>query len=108
MRIFVEPPPYRRKSVLPVPLNAVSLIMGRGWFRFREDRIMALHAETAARTRLATYSKNHCPQCSEWLLAPDWSEYFNDHCVRHTWSCQSCGYEFETAVFFAPREDVAA
>jgi hypothetical protein len=69
---------------------------------------MALHAETAARTRLATYSKNHCPQCSEWLLAPDWSEYFNDHCVRHTWSCQSCGYEFETAVFFAPREDVAA
>jgi rubredoxin len=57
---------------------------------------------------LATYSKNHCPQCGEWLLAPDWSEYFNDRCVRHTWSCQSCGYEFETAVFFAPRQDIAA
>ena len=69
---------------------------------------MPLHAETAARTRLATYSKNHCAQCGEWLLAPDWSEYFNDRCVRHTWSCQRCGYEFETAVFFAAREDIAA
>jgi rubredoxin len=73
---------------------------------------MTLHAETAARTRaaqrLATHSKNNCPQCGEWLLAPDWSEYFNERCVRHTWSCQACGYEFETAVFFASREDIAA
>jgi C4-type Zn-finger protein len=78
---------------------------------------MTLHAETAAQTRasrtptsrsrLATYSKNHCPQCAEWLLAPDWSEYFNERCVRHTWSCQACGYEFETAVFFAPQEAAA-
>ncbi len=83
---------------------------------------MSLHAETAAQTRtaqtrtaetrtaqkrLATYSKNHCPQCSEWLLAPDWSEYFSERCVRHTWSCQACGYEFETAVFFAPLQAVA-
>lgn len=74
---------------------------------------MALHAETAARTRasrtrLATYSKNSCPQCGEWLVAPDWSEYFNERSVRHTWSCQSCRYEFETTVFFAPREEIAA
>ena len=74
---------------------------------------MTLHAETAAQTRaerrLATYSKNNCPQCGEWLLAPDWSEYFSERCVRHTWSCQACSYEFETAVFFAPpREDIAA
>ncbi len=70
---------------------------------------MPLHADTAARKqasqkRLTTYSKNNCPQCGEWLLAPDWSEYFNERCVRHTWSCQRCRYEFETAVFFAPRE----
>jgi len=65
---------------------------------------MALHSRTIeqpARTRLATYSKNNCPQCSEWLLAPDWSEYLNDRCVRHTWSCDACGYQFETAVYFA-------
>ena len=65
---------------------------------------MSLHAETAVRTRLATYSKNNCPQCGEWLLAPDWSEYHNDRCVRHTWSCDTCGYQFETTVFFAARE----
>jgi predicted RNA-binding Zn-ribbon protein involved in translation (DUF1610 family) len=62
---------------------------------------MTPQADTAARKRLATYSKNSCPQCSEWLLAPDWSEYLNDRCVRHTWSCEACGYQFETAVFFA-------
>ncbi len=62
---------------------------------------MAPYADTATRARLATYSKNDCPQCSEWLLAPDWSEYLNDRCVRHIWSCEACGYQFETAVFFA-------
>ena len=62
---------------------------------------MRLRTETAADTRLTTCDKNSCPQCSAWLLAPDWSEYLNDRCVRHTWSCEACGYEFETAVFFA-------
>jgi hypothetical protein len=52
-----------------------------------------------------TYSKNNCPQCSEWLLAPDWSEYLSEHCVRHTWSCEACGYEFETAVFFSAKAE---
>ena len=56
-----------------------------------------------ARARLATYDKNICPQCSGWLLAPDWSEYLNERCVRHSWSCEVCGYEFETAVFFSRR-----
>jgi ribosomal protein L37AE/L43A len=68
---------------------------------------MTLHAE-AARTRLFTHSKNHCPQCSAWLLAPDWSEHLNERCVRHTWSCEACGYEFETAVFFPAPEMAAA
>ena len=61
---------------------------------------MALHAETATSTRLVTPNKNSCPQCSAWLLAPDWSEYLNERCARHIWSCDACGYEFETAVFF--------
>ncbi len=62
---------------------------------------MTLQAETATRARLVTNSKKNFPQCGEWLLAPDWSEYLNDRCVRHTWSCEACGYQFETAVFFA-------
>ena len=61
---------------------------------------MPLHTETATRTRLNTYASNYCPQCSTWLLAPNWSEYLNERCVRHTWSCDACGYEFETTVFF--------
>ena len=66
---------------------------------------MTLQADTLPRTRLMTYSKNNCPQCSEWLLAPDWSEYLSEHCVRHTWSCEACGYEFETAVFFSAKPE---
>jgi hypothetical protein len=68
-----------------------------GWV-VQGGNIMTLHGET--RARLVTYSKNNCPQCSEWLLAPDWSEHLNDRCVRHTWSCEACGYQFETAVYF--------
>ena len=62
---------------------------------------MPLQTETAPRPHLVTYNKNNCPQCSAWLLAPDWSEYLSERCVRHTWSCEACGYAFETAVIFA-------
>ena len=62
---------------------------------------MALHAEATLATRLVTYDKNTCQQCQAWLLAPDWSEYLNERCVRHTWSCEACGYAFETTVFFS-------
>jgi transposase-like protein len=66
--------------------------------------VMALQTKTAdltATSRLVTHGKNNCPQCSESLLAPDWSEYLNTRCVRHTWSCDACGYQFETSVFFS-------
>jgi hypothetical protein len=69
-------------------------------------RIMTLHVdgktEVTTRARLFTYDKNNCPQCQAWLLAPTWSEYFNERCVRHIWTCDACSYEFETAVLFAP------
>jgi rubredoxin len=69
---------------------------------------MALHVEAKSGTRLATYKNNSCPQCSASLLAPSWSEHLNERCVRHTWSCEACGYEFETAVFFPALEQAAA
>jgi rubredoxin len=62
---------------------------------------MTLHTEDAAKTRLVAYNKNKCPQCDVSLLAPDWSEFINECRVRHTWSCEACGYAFETDVFFA-------
>ncbi len=60
---------------------------------------MALQTDPTSRSRLVTYDKNICPQCSAWLLAQEWSEHLNDRCVRHIWSCHACGYGFETAVF---------
>lgn len=69
---------------------------------------MSLHTETAVRARLATYSKNMCQQCGEWLLAPSWSEYLSERCVRHTWSCEACDYEFETAVVFPALQKTAS
>jgi hypothetical protein len=61
---------------------------------------MALHLGMAARTRLVTLGNNICPQCNAHLLAPDWSEHVNERRVRHAWSCDACGYEFETMVVF--------
>ena len=73
----------------------------------REEN-MAPNIDLAARTRLATYDKNICPQCSASLLAPDWSEHLNERSVRHSWSCDACGYGFETTVVFSTRERTAA
>jgi ribosomal protein L37AE/L43A len=44
-------------------------------------------------------SATQCAQCGDPLVAPEWSEHVNERCVRHLWSCEACGYEFETAVY---------
>jgi uncharacterized protein with PIN domain len=72
-----------------------------------QEEVMALLTD-AARRRLVTYEKNTCPQCSAWLLAPDWSEHLSERRVRHTWSCETCGYGFETTVFFPALQNAAA
>jgi len=55
---------------------------------------------------------NHCAQCGDLLFAPVWSEFVKERCVRHLWSCDACGYAYETTVYFSPqaenRLDVAA
>ena len=58
---------------------------------------MLPHTETRARS---TFTNNICPQCSAQLFAPDWSEHVNERRVRPAWSCDVCGYEFETTVFY--------
>ncbi len=40
-----------------------------------------------------------CAQCGDTLIAPEWSEHVDERCIRHLWSCEACGYEFETAVY---------
>ena len=44
-----------------------------------------------------------CAQCGEQIFAPDWSEYLDDHKVRHLWACEACGYRFETIARFPVR-----
>lgn len=48
---------------------------------------------------------NQCAQCGDLLFAPVWSEFVKERCVRHLWSCDACGYAYETTVYFAPRTE---
>jgi ribosomal protein L37AE/L43A len=43
---------------------------------------------------------NLCAQCGAELVAPIWAEHLDERRVRHLWSCEACGYQFETSVYF--------
>jgi ribosomal protein L37AE/L43A len=47
---------------------------------------------------------NECAQCGAQIIAPEWSEYLSNRCVRHSWSCEQCGYQFERTIHFPVRE----
>jgi hypothetical protein len=48
-----------------------------------------------------------CAQCGADIIAPEWSEYQSTGCVRHVWTCEACGYDFEDSInFSAPLEEV--
>jgi hypothetical protein len=60
------------------------------------------------RSRLISRPMMPCAQCGERLFAPEWSEYVDDHRIRHLWSCDCCDYRFETLVFYpAPAAEAA-
>ena len=40
-----------------------------------------------------------CAESNDRLIAPKWSEYVSEHHIRHSWSCESCGYQFETSEY---------
>ena len=41
-----------------------------------------------------------CIQCSNELIAPEWSEHRNERQVRHLWRCWECDFCFESIVTF--------
>jgi hypothetical protein len=41
-----------------------------------------------------------CVQCSNELIAPEWSEFRNERQVRHLWHCWECDFCFESLVSF--------
>ena len=45
-----------------------------------------------------------CPNCSAYIIAATFSERVSERCVRNVWSCEVCGYEFETSAVFSKAE----
>jgi hypothetical protein len=44
------------------------------------------------------FQRPRCPQCAEAMFAATATSYFGGGHIRHSWSCEACGHEFETAV----------
>jgi hypothetical protein len=44
-----------------------------------------------------------CAQCSADIIAAEWSEHLSDCRVRNVWSCEACGYQFESIVYLTAR-----
>jgi uncharacterized protein with PIN domain len=66
---------------------------------------MAMKAETSRAYDINTLQLNdqhyfpRCQQCNGVLSVPEWSEQVGGRCVRHLWSCEFCGYQFESWVY---------
>jgi hypothetical protein len=41
-----------------------------------------------------------CPECGHQLIAPEWSELWNERQIHHVWHCWKCDYCFESHVVF--------
>ena len=48
---------------------------------------------------------NLCAQCGATLVAPIRAEHLDGRSVRNLWSCETCGYQFETSIYFPVREE---
>ena len=42
-----------------------------------------------------------CPNCAAYIIAATWSERVSERCVRNLWSCEFCGFEFETSAYLS-------
>lgn len=69
--------------------------------RQSETRASSLDPQTPREQRFVRAQRcggSFCPKCNEMLLAPTISEYVSEALVRHLWSCDECGHEFQAAV----------
>jgi hypothetical protein len=57
-----------------------------------------------ARTRdfRACLERPACPLCGNMLFAPEASALVADGHILNSWSCESCGHDFDTAVLLSP------
>jgi len=49
-------------------------------------------------------SVHACAHCGADMIAPEWSAYLPDCCVRNVWSCAACGSQFEHTICFVTHE----
>ena len=62
---------------------------------------MSLQSATPGVLATARYfTRPRCVQCGDSQLVPEHSEFAGGASVRHTWRCETCGNEFDTAVEF--------
>lgn len=63
---------------------------------------MQLHFDSpAGSSRLAVipfFQRPACPRCGDTMFAATATEYFGRGLIRHSWSCEICQHEFQTAV----------
>lgn len=57
------------------------------------------YRELASASALAqAFARPHCPRCADVMLVAEESEFDAGGRILHTWSCDSCGHEFRTAI----------
>jgi RNase P subunit RPR2 len=69
--------------------------------RQSETRTSSLDPQTTREqhfVRAQRFGGSFCPKCKEMLLAPMISEYVSEALVRHLWTCDVCGHEFQASV----------
>jgi len=63
---------------------------------------MSLHSQAPLAFEFRRYLSNpSCPRCGNHLVAAEASEFLRDGHIRHSWACESCGHDFQTAVTLA-------
>jgi transcription elongation factor Elf1 len=68
---------------------------------------MRLHSQAPLAFEFRRYLSNpSCPRCGNHLVAAETSEFLRDGQIRHSWSCESCGHDFQTAVTLAERPEL--
>lgn len=54
------------------------------------------------------FGRQICPRCDHMLVAPDASQHVCEQTIRHVWSCEACGNEFNTVVKFVQTNALAS
>ena len=54
-------------------------------------------------SRMRPFALTSCPNCLETQIGPLASECVGEGRIRHIWSCDGCGHEFQTSIEFTSR-----